>query len=126
MKRSQFVMLGVGGIAALSIPGYYYFFDEVQYDTLLSQPKALSLVWDSHTIGVIGEHYRQQFPEENNKRSLVKALETNGLNGDALELAIQHKIISDFETTNTVMVDGWLLSVTEARQCALFSTTLTS
>ena len=27
----------------------------------------------------------------------------------------------DFEKEHTVVVDGWILSVTEARQCALFS-----
>ena len=27
----------------------------------------------------------------------------------------------DFETGRTVLVNGWILSVNEARQCALFS-----
>jgi len=42
-----------------------------------------------------------------------------------LEGAVSHleeSIKNDFETGNTVIVDGWILSRTEARQCALLST----
>ena len=46
-------------------------------------------------------------------------------NADSLELKelLQQKVHSDFEGGNTVIVSGWVLSVTEARQCALFSLT---
>jgi len=33
------------------------------------------------------------------------------------------KIQQDFQQDKTVVVDGWVLSRTEARQCALFSLT---
>jgi hypothetical protein len=46
--------------------------------------------------------------------------------GKAANLAttLDQQIKNDFITGNMVMVDGWILSVTEARQCALFSLTL--
>jgi len=34
---------------------------------------------------------------------------------------MQQKVTEDYESKEIVMIDGWLLSVTEARQCALFS-----
>jgi len=36
--------------------------------------------------------------------------------------SIDDRIRDDFGAGRTVVVDGWLLSVTEARQCALYST----
>jgi hypothetical protein len=32
------------------------------------------------------------------------------------------QVRADFAEGHTVIVDGWLLSTTEARQCALYST----
>jgi hypothetical protein len=37
--------------------------------------------------------------------------------------SIRSQIQADFAADRTVMLDGWVLSVTEARQCALFSLT---
>lgn len=34
---------------------------------------------------------------------------------------LEERIGEDFKQNNTVMIDGWLLSITEARQCALLS-----
>jgi hypothetical protein len=34
---------------------------------------------------------------------------------------LEKKVRQDFQENKTVVVDGWILSVTEARQCALFS-----
>jgi hypothetical protein len=38
-----------------------------------------------------------------------------------LEKSIDDTVHEDFAAGRTVVVDGWVLSVTEARQCALFS-----
>ena len=38
-----------------------------------------------------------------------------------LEALLNQKIQQDFEAGRTVVVNGWVLSQTEARQCALFS-----
>lgn len=114
-------MLGAAGIGALTIPGYLYYFGEVQYDGSLSQPHLLSLIWDFKAIKEIGDQYRMQVPEETNERSLVEALAVDGLSGETLESKLDGKVRSDFINGNTVLVDGWILSRTEARQCALFS-----
>ncbi|MEO8404889.1 MAG: hypothetical protein ABI480_09845 [Chitinophagaceae bacterium] len=36
---------------------------------------------------------------------------------------LEKKVHTDFATNNLVVANGWILSVTEARQCALFSLT---
>lgn len=115
-------MIGTAGIAAVSIPTAYYFLGDIEYDPSLADPQLLSLIWDNETIKKIGNQYRLQMPSENSERSLVKNLkavtsEVSLANAPNLEEIIK----KDFETGNTIIVDGWILSRTEARQCALFS-----
>jgi len=40
-----------------------------------------------------------------------------------LKTVLNDKVKSDFEKGNTVNVKGWVLSETEARQCAVYSLT---
>ena len=83
------------------------------------------------TIHEIGEAYQKQTSNENNKTTLVKllAMDINGNpideSADSALVASQlaKKIQQDFQQDKTVVVDGWVLSRTEARQCALFSLT---
>ena len=123
MKRRDFIFITTAGIAAISIPAYYFYLGDIEYDSSLAQPQSLSLIWDTETINAIGTGYRNQFPAEHKARSLVRQLnkDLSVGSGDLAE-ALEHKVAEDFETGNTVMIDGWILSVTEARQCALFST----
>jgi len=63
---------------------------------------------------------------ENDDDKLIQLLSGNSpIAGSSDETAIHQyldqKVKQDFETGNTVLVKGWVLSVTEARQCALFS-----
>lgn len=116
-------MAGTAGIAAILIPTAYYYFKDIEYDPLLAQPKSLSLIWDARKIGEIGNKYRMLVPQEKRANTLVKQLlEETHTNSAAIDEYLAGKIQKDFETGNTVIVDGWILSVTEARQCALFST----
>ena len=121
MKRKDFILITAAGLTAISIPLAYTYLMKSEYDSLLSQPQSLSLIWDNQTISDIGNRYRSQVPRENKERALVKQLlaETDSHN---LALSLEEKIKRDFETGKTIMVDGWILSITEARQCALSST----
>jgi hypothetical protein len=63
---------------------------------------------------------------ENDDDKLIQLLADNSsIAGSANETAIHNyldqKVKQDFESGNTVLVKGWVLSVTEARQCALYS-----
>ena len=73
----------------------------------------------------IGSQYRASTPTENTADALRAALaSSHGLripfigNG-----SLDDQIRDDFASGRTVVVGGWVLSVTEARQAALFSLT---
>ena len=67
--------------------------------------------------------YRKQFPKEDDKTVLSKLLIGTDVSKDrsALEKLLNQHIFDDFKTGKTVTAAGWILSVTEARQCALYS-----
>lgn len=73
----------------------------------------------------------EQVPGESSPESLIEQLMV-GSNGDlipetadslSLQKMMAEKVQADFENGETVVVRGWILSRTEARQCALFSLT---
>jgi hypothetical protein len=114
MKRRNFILIGAAGVAAVSVPSAFYFFRDIEYDKSLADPGSLLFILDGPAVVMLGEQYRILFPGEDSERFLARKL-----SADAPDL--QNIIINDFETENTVLVDGWILSKTEARQCALFS-----
>lgn len=114
MKRRNFILIGTASIAAAAIPTAFYFLRDIEFDPTFADPQLLSLIWDSETMQAAGDQYRLKFPSEKSERSLIKLLEAEASD-------LENSIKKDFETGNTVIVDGWILSVTEARQCALFS-----
>jgi hypothetical protein len=71
----------------------------------------------------LGAHYRASTPSENSAAALRAALSS----GDSSQSpsiksrSLDDQIRDDFAAERTVIVDGWVLSVTEARQAALFS-----
>lgn len=122
MKRRNFVLLAGMGITAVAIPTWYYKYRDLEYDQLLAEPELLSHIWDGNTISEIGSLYRENFSAENSEHELVELL-FNNVSTDFIQNTemLKQQITKDYTTGNTVMVDGWVLSKTEARQCALFS-----
>ena len=127
MKRSTFVRLATASTVALYLPGLYCTSKDSTLVQTLSQPNALQHICDAKTILEIGEAYRQQASSENDKTTLVKILTENSshVEGDAVLSLLNKKVTEDFQLGKTVIVDGWILSLTEARQCALYSLTKT-
>jgi hypothetical protein len=113
MKRRDFIISTVAGVGVISASAYYLFGD-VEYDAALADPHSLALIWDTKTISDIGKQYRINNPDESSPRTLVKLLNTASPNDET--------ITNDFAAGKIVIVDGWMLSQTEARQCALAST----
>jgi hypothetical protein len=124
MKRRNFIIIGAAGIAAASIPSAFYIFRDIEYDPALALPQSLSMIWDNEMIMSAGSSYRLETPVEDSERQLVKRL-LAGLpdNKDPIISNFEEQIKEDFDNGNIVIIDGWILSVTEARQCALFSLT---
>jgi hypothetical protein len=121
MKRKKFILMTAASLAAISIPFAYSCLTDHDYDRLLAQPGSLAFIWDNQTINEIGNKYRLQVPNEKKERALVGELLADA-DTDNLALSLEEKVINDFKTGNTIIVDGWILSITEARQCALSST----
>lgn len=107
-RRTFIVSTSVGLAGALLLPGC---------ESESNNPTSLTLIWERDTLIEIGNKYRATYPEEDNKDKLL-ALVSKGNAPD-----VETKVREDFAAGKHVMVDGWMLSITEARQCALLSFT---
>jgi hypothetical protein len=94
----------------------------------LNIPDALSHFCDEESIRKIGNEYLAKFPSENDKK-ILKELIATGKKGTSQASAeintdddqLDKKIKEEFELNDIIIIDGWVLTATEARQCALLS-----
>ena len=70
-------------------------------------------------ISRIGKEYLLKVPLENDSSFLEELISCSSAN----PMSIKERIKQDFAAGNTVIIRGWILSITEARQCALLSLT---
>ena len=121
MNRRNFTLLTAAGVTAAALPSCFYL-RAPEYNSIAADPEILSMIWDEGTILAVGKAYLKENPDENNERNLVNLLTRNiSVDADKIQELLQQRIVQDFKQGKMVMVKGWLLSVTEARQCALFS-----
>src|SRR5437762_14210660 len=131
MKRRTFVRLATATTVVLSLPDLYCTSKDSTLTRTLSQPSVLLHICDAKTIHSIGEAYQHQATNERDKATLMKLLKqgpdglpiNEGKNSDAIVALLNKKVSQDFQQQKTVIVDGWILSITEASQCALYSLT---
>ena len=123
MKRKKFILLSGLGISAIAVPTWYFNFCEIEYESSLKNPELLSHLLDNKSIIEIGELYLKQVPNENSERKLVSLLRNSTSLNINIDDIVQQQITNDYKSGETIMIDGWILSKTEARQCALFSLT---
>lgn len=122
MKRSKFIKLSSAGSLAIAIPSLKGCRGSVEYPSSLSQPGTITRIRDPQQIQSIGNAYLERVPDEANRRTLVLLLSAEApADSTAIPEFMKRRIAHDFENGNTVMVDGWIISQTEARQCALYS-----
>jgi hypothetical protein len=90
----------------------------------VDRPQLLSML-GADRVRQLGAHYRAATPRENSADALRAAISSG--HGFRIPMfghaSLDDKIRNDFADGRTVLVDGWVLSLTEARQCALFSLT---
>lgn len=113
MERRKFISIATLGIVSLSLPAGYFLFRVPEYDPAIAKPALLSSLWDTETIVEIGKRYMAQYPHESSERNLVAFLSE--------KKSLEKSIREDYETGRIVILEGWVLSITEARQCALYS-----
>jgi hypothetical protein len=123
LDRRRFLQLSALGIVATvadsaCVPA------DARVDAAADRPELLSMLGPER-VRQLGAHYRASTPAENSADGLRAALSS----GSSLRIpfiksgSLESQIRDDFAAGRIVVVDGWVLSVTEARQAALFSLT---
>ena len=92
-------------------------------------PGLLSHICDAKTLKEIGNDYRHKYPGESNEEQLARLLLEDrdhkiipvNTEDAFIRSLLENKIKRDFQVGNTVVIKGWVLSKTEAQQCALYS-----
>ncbi len=109
-------------MATIVVPLGFYGCGDMKYEGAMARPMALSNIWDARTMAEMGELYKKRYPGENTVQKLVGLLSEGApIEKNGLSETLTSRIEEDFRTGRTLTLDGWILSVTEARQCALFS-----
>jgi len=125
MDRRQFLRVtAAGAVTGLSVPVIGAGARGADDRTLraLAYPDLLAVL-GAERVRAIGVRYREATPAERDADALGMAIARTPerAGGEHARLDSGALVARDFADERTVLVDGWLLSVTEARQCALFS-----
>ena len=129
MKRRTFIYTGVAVAAGLGLSGLYLLNNESKWKKQpFLYPFILSDFLDEKSLRIIGNSYRMMRPDENSREKLLNAI-TRGMNtiqtktndkaNQAME--IEQHVELDFKSDRLIVIKGWVISETEARQCALLS-----
>src|SRR4051812_14507646 len=88
----------------------------------IDRPDLLAMLGPDR-VRALGAKYRARVPAEDSSHALQSAVEDarSTLHLPWPRKSIDQAVRDDFANGRMVLVDGWVLSVTEARQCALFS-----
>jgi hypothetical protein len=128
MKRRTFI--ATTSIAAVGLPVAYYIKKRISKGNPLTTTELLSHFCDERELREIGAAYRSLVPAENEKQKLAdliltdeggKKLSTSDWSD--IEDLVTKKVHEDFVSSRIIIVKGWVISTTEARQCALYSLT---
>jgi hypothetical protein len=124
MERRSFVKLSAFTALALTLP----FAESCSIrstEMAVAQPLLFSHLVDVKAIQEAGLAYRKLHATEDDKLKLSQLLLSDNdrakLGKDEIQTLLDKQVTNDFKTGNIVMVKGWVMSQTEARQCALFS-----
>lgn len=122
MDRRNFLRLAsvaaLGALSAACAPGAAYAADA------LARPQLLDVL-GAEPVRAIGKRYRETTRDERDARAIRAAiLDSRPFAARFLGAAapsVAELVRADFAHGRTVVVGGWVLAATEARQCALFS-----
>jgi hypothetical protein len=121
MKRHQFLLISGFGLLAIGLPISELFRGERNIKIILSRPETLLPFCDTESILRIGAEYLSVMPEERNKLVLIDNLNLDVFQDfGSLKSRLMNQIENDFVNNLVWTLNGWVISATEARQCALF------
>jgi hypothetical protein len=121
MQRRTFIHLSAYTAIALTLP--FAVGCAPSTNKVLEQPLFFSHLVDAKTINEAGLAYRKLFPGEDSQTTLTGLLLGNNIPEDkkSVQKLLDNHVEQDFKAGKTVTAGGWVLSITEARQCALYS-----
>jgi hypothetical protein len=127
MKRRHFIGLAAAGAAGLALPAAAT--RPIDGICALGYPNLDHVLRDPGAIRALGQRYRELVPAENDAKTLEEIfrkelpLDLSAPATSELDAQVSALVRRDFDSGRTIVVNGWVLSVTEARQCALHSLT---
>src|SRR6187401_2877697 len=125
MQRRRFITLSTITAFAVGAPFLNCSEPDLALDKLLAMPQTLSRLQDENTLVAIGKAYGAAHPDEYSLRKLERKLAEDNVSSDTppnkIFATLDKAIQSDFDSGSIVILQGWVLSKIEARQCALFS-----
>ncbi|MEO8192324.1 MAG: hypothetical protein ABI681_00645 [Gemmatimonadales bacterium] len=123
LDRRRFLQLTTAGIV-VSLTSSACAGDGGEDARALARPELLGMLGAEH-VRELGMRYRAAVPKENTAATLRAAIADGGRRGLRFpwtsRRSMEQQVRDDFAAGRTVLVEGWVLSATEARQCALFS-----
>ena len=127
MKRRNFIAISATALVGISIPFACSSEDYTNIVSVMPKPLPLGKFCNEKELQKIGTNYIQLIPEENELSTIGRQIFRNEAgqlvepNAVAIEKLINEKMQNDFQADNTMMVDGWIISITEARVCGILS-----
>jgi hypothetical protein len=122
MERRRFLGLIGGGAVAALVTGCNG--GSAVDARALAHPDLLDAL-GAERVRALGARYRELTPAEHDAAALEDTIRRSMPFSARLfgggESGVTRLVRDDFADGRTVVVDGWILSATEARQCALFS-----
>lgn len=131
MQRRNFLSLSASGIALTLLPWSLTSCDTwSKWSETLAMPTVLGRFCSTEELKKIGSAYLSKQKDEASEDALEEKLLIqpdrklfDPASAEALQDYLSTQIENDFIEDNTMILDGWVISRTEARQCALYTLT---
>jgi hypothetical protein len=122
MNRKTFLVLSGMGLLAVSGTLYLGIRGYKNRRNVLSRPESLALFCEDDALVSMGKQYLELYPQEQDISLLISLINSSQYSQEqSLRRELQDNTRRDFEFNQTMILDGWVISRTEARQCALFT-----
>lgn len=126
LDRRDFIRLSAIAAAIAILPGMAACRAKAPIPDGAASPDLLSHLTGKDALRKIGKAYLDGHPDEANADDLYDAIMKGHpgktpLSSTELKAYLENAIAADFTNDRLVIASGWVVSVTEARQCALFT-----